>query len=77
MGDYFVLNRAGTRRTDRPRHSVNHVWSLPILKQQIVLKDLLRPGLRADPRLRRLLGVESDPPPSAAEWIARRCDRPS
>jgi hypothetical protein len=45
---------------------------LPILKQQIVLKDLLRPETKKDPRVSRLLGVESDPPRSVREWIAQR-----
>ncbi|MFI4941769.1 MAG: phytanoyl-CoA dioxygenase family protein [Burkholderiales bacterium] len=73
--DSMLYHRAGTNLTDRPRRAVNHVWSLPILKQQIVLKDLLRPGLRNDLRLRKLLGVESDPPRSVAEWIAQRRGR--
>jgi ectoine hydroxylase-related dioxygenase (phytanoyl-CoA dioxygenase family) len=74
--DSMLYHRAGTNTGTAPRRAVNHVWSLPIVKQQVVLPALLRPELWAsDPRLARLLGVESDPPRSVADWIASRRSR--
>jgi ectoine hydroxylase-related dioxygenase (phytanoyl-CoA dioxygenase family) len=70
--DSMLFHRAGINRGNTRRRAVNHVWSLPILKQQIVLPALLPERLGADARLARLLGFDSDPPRSVGEWIARR-----
>jgi ectoine hydroxylase-related dioxygenase (phytanoyl-CoA dioxygenase family) len=74
--DSMLYHRAGTNRGRGPRRAVNHVWSLPIIKQQIVLPGLVRAErVAAEPGLGRLLGFESDPPRSVAEWVAARRSR--
>jgi len=74
--DSMLYHRAGTNTGTAPRRAVNHVWSLPIVKQQIVLPAVLRPAIWAeDARLAKLLGAASDPPRSVAEWIAARRSR--
>lgn len=70
--DSMLFHRAGVNRSSGPRRGVNHVWSLPIIKQQIVLPGLLRAGLERDRRLAGLLGYDSDSPRSVREWIDRR-----
>jgi len=73
--DSMLYHRAGANRGRGPRRAVNHVWSLPIIKQQIALPAVVRPEWASDPRLSRLLGFESDPPRSVAEWIGSRRSR--
>jgi hypothetical protein len=75
--DSMLYHRAGSNRGAAPRRAVNHVYSLPILKQQIALPPLLDSRLAEDPRVALLLGFDSDPPRSVAEWIATRHARSS
>jgi ectoine hydroxylase-related dioxygenase (phytanoyl-CoA dioxygenase family) len=70
--DAMLFHRTGINRSNAPRRAVNHVWSLPILKQQIDLPALLPKKLAKDARLARLLGYDSDPPKSVGDWLARR-----
>ncbi len=71
--DSMLFHRAGTNRGPSRRRGVNHVWSLPILKQQIALPGLV-PDRLAPPGspLARLLGFESEPPRSVASWLESR-----
>lgn len=70
--DSMLFHRAGVNRSPRPRRAVNHVYSRAFLKQQVVLPRLLGDDFTRDPATRRLLGYDSDPPGSVAEWIASR-----
>ena len=42
MFDSMLFHRAGANRSGRPRRGLNHVYSLPFLKQQISLPRALR-----------------------------------
>jgi ectoine hydroxylase-related dioxygenase (phytanoyl-CoA dioxygenase family) len=70
--DAMLFHRTGTNVSGLPRRAVNHVWSLPIIKQQIVLPALLPEKFALDAKLSRLLGYESNPPSSVHEWLERR-----
>jgi ectoine hydroxylase-related dioxygenase (phytanoyl-CoA dioxygenase family) len=70
--DAMLYHRAGRNRSGGARRAVNNVYALPIVKQQIVLPALLAGRWSDDAVLARLLGYESDPPRSVAEYRARR-----
>ena len=58
----MVFHRAGENRSGRPRRAVNHVFSTPIIAQQISLPDALERQLREATRhWPRLLGYEVAP----------------
>jgi hypothetical protein len=73
--DSMLFHRAGINRSRSMRRGVNNVYSLPFLKQQIVLPALLKGKWSEDAWLRRLLGYESDPPRSPAEFRTLRSAR--
>ena len=73
--DSMLFHRAGANRSGRVRRAVNHVYSLPIIAQQIVLPDALGGRHRDDPALARLLGYDSTPARSVAAWREQRLAR--
>lgn len=73
--DSMLFHRAGNNRSKSARRAINNVFVLPILKQQIVLPAVLNGKWSNDPWLARLLGYDSDPPRSPAEFRARRANR--
>lgn len=75
MFDSMLFHRGGINRSSAVRRAINNVFVLPFLKQQIVLPALLNGKWSNDPWLRCLLGYESDPPLSPAEFRARRANR--
>jgi ectoine hydroxylase-related dioxygenase (phytanoyl-CoA dioxygenase family) len=70
--DSMLYHRAGENNSGKLRRGINHVYSLPFLKQQIDLPWALGGKLSDDPFLRRLLGYESEPGTTALEWRQRR-----
>jgi hypothetical protein len=64
--------RGGVNTTDRPRRAVNHVYSIPLLRQQIDLPEALGETFAADSKLRKLLGYDVRTPRSVAEYLASR-----
>jgi ectoine hydroxylase-related dioxygenase (phytanoyl-CoA dioxygenase family) len=75
MFDSMLFHRAGENRSDRPRRAVNHVYSLPIIAQQISLPDALRGKYADDPARARLLGYDAAPAASVTAWRERRLAR--
>jgi ectoine hydroxylase-related dioxygenase (phytanoyl-CoA dioxygenase family) len=73
--DSMVFHRAGENRSDRPRRAINHVFSTPIIAQQISLPDVLDGKYAGDPALARLLGYDAAPARSVAAWRERRLAR--
>ncbi len=73
--DAMLFHRAGNNRTDRLRRAVNHVFTVPIIAQQISLPAALQGRHRERPELSRLLGYDSTPPASVEEWRQRRLER--
>jgi len=79
-GAYLILNSmlfhcAGVNRTEGPRRAINTVFTIPIIKQQIVLPPNLEGRYGNDPWLKRLLGFEVDSPRSLDAWFESRQSR--
>jgi ectoine hydroxylase-related dioxygenase (phytanoyl-CoA dioxygenase family) len=70
--DCMVFHSGGINVTDRARRAVNHVYSIPLLRQQIDLPDALGETFVTDGELRKLLGYDVRTPRSVAEYLAAR-----
>jgi ectoine hydroxylase-related dioxygenase (phytanoyl-CoA dioxygenase family) len=70
--DCMTFHSGGVNLTDRPRRAVNHVYSIPLLRQQIDMPSALGETLVTDGELRKLLGYEVRTPRSVAEYFADR-----
>jgi ectoine hydroxylase-related dioxygenase (phytanoyl-CoA dioxygenase family) len=73
--DSMVFHRASENRSGGPRRGVNHVFSVPIIAQQISLPDALQGKYADDPVLARLFGYHSAPARSVTAWRERRLAR--
>jgi hypothetical protein len=73
----MLYHRGGQNRSGRTRLGINHIFVLPLLKQQIDLPSALGGKFRNDPVLRRLLGYESAPAASAYLWRQAKISRAS
>jgi len=73
--DSMVFHRAGENRSGRPRRGVNHVFTTPIIAQQISLPDALGGRYADDPALARLFGYDVAPSRSVTAWRERRLAR--
>jgi ectoine hydroxylase-related dioxygenase (phytanoyl-CoA dioxygenase family) len=73
--DAMLFHRAGDNRSGRMRRAVNHVFSAPLIAQQISLPSALNGRYSDDPALSQLLGYDSAPAASVLEWRARRLRR--
>jgi ectoine hydroxylase-related dioxygenase (phytanoyl-CoA dioxygenase family) len=73
--DSMLFHRAGANRSGRVRRGVNHVFTVPIIAQQISLPAALGGRYADDPVLARLLGYEAEPASSATDWRERRLRR--
>jgi hypothetical protein len=73
--DSMVFHRAGENRSGKPRRAVNHVYTVPIVAQQISLPEALQGRYANEPALARLLGYESAPARSVTSWRERRLSR--
>jgi ectoine hydroxylase-related dioxygenase (phytanoyl-CoA dioxygenase family) len=69
--DAMCFHRGGVNRGTRPRRAINTLHGIPLLAQQVAFRD--REGL--DARLRRRLGLDYQPAPSADAWRAQRAAR--
>jgi ectoine hydroxylase-related dioxygenase (phytanoyl-CoA dioxygenase family) len=70
--DCMVFHSGGVNMTDRPRRAVNHVYSIPLLRQQIDLPSALGKRFVTGGELRKLLGYDVRTPRSVAEYLAGR-----
>jgi ectoine hydroxylase-related dioxygenase (phytanoyl-CoA dioxygenase family) len=73
--DSMVFHRAGVNTSGRMRRGINHVFALPILRQQISIPRSLKGRWSDDPRLARLLGYDSDTPDNVQEWRERQQEK--
>lgn len=73
--DAMLYHRAGENRSPRPRRAINHVFTIPILKQQIDLPRGLEGKFREDAEVARLLGYDSAVKASVREWRESRRGR--
>jgi ectoine hydroxylase-related dioxygenase (phytanoyl-CoA dioxygenase family) len=70
--DCMVFHSGGVNVTAKPRRAVNHVYSIPLIRQQIDLPSALGEGFVADGMVRKLLGYDVRQPRSVREFIASR-----
>jgi len=70
--DSMLLHRAGYNSSNQIRRGVNHIFSTPIMKQQYDFPAMLKGKFSDDPLLNRLLGYDSQVPPSIVEWRKNR-----
>jgi ectoine hydroxylase-related dioxygenase (phytanoyl-CoA dioxygenase family) len=70
--DSMIFHRAGDNSSGRIRRAVNHIFTLPLIQQQISLPDALRGRFSDDPHLRRLLGYEAPPGTSTLDWRTKK-----
>lgn len=74
--DGMLFHRGGDNTTDQPRRAINHVYTIPPIRQQIDLPSTLGDNFTADAGLRRLLGYDLRTPRSIAEFLqGRRSNR--
>jgi ectoine hydroxylase-related dioxygenase (phytanoyl-CoA dioxygenase family) len=66
--DAMLYHRSGENRSGRVRRSVNHIFTLPLIKQQISLPKVLRGKFSDDPFLRKFLGYETESGESVHQW---------
>jgi ectoine hydroxylase-related dioxygenase (phytanoyl-CoA dioxygenase family) len=70
--DGMLFHSGGVNRTAVPRRAVNHVYTLPFIKQQIELPALLDGKYRDDEYLARLLDYGNEPVRSVSAYYDRR-----
>lgn len=66
--DAMVYHRTGVNRSPRTRRAVNHIYTLPLVKQQISLPKALGGKFSDDPFLGRFLGYETETADSVQHW---------
>jgi ectoine hydroxylase-related dioxygenase (phytanoyl-CoA dioxygenase family) len=66
--DAMVYHRAGENKSSRLRRAVNHIYTLPLIKQQISFPKMLGDKFQNDPELRRFLGYETETADSVQQW---------
>jgi ectoine hydroxylase-related dioxygenase (phytanoyl-CoA dioxygenase family) len=70
--DCMTFHRGGQNLSDRPRRAVNHVYTIPMMRQQIDLPTLLGENFVSDSQLRRLLGYDVRTPSNVADFFDSR-----
>jgi ectoine hydroxylase-related dioxygenase (phytanoyl-CoA dioxygenase family) len=70
--DCMLFHSGGVNRTAVPRRAVNHVYTLPFVRQQIELPALLGDGSAFPPEIARLLGYGNESVRSAEEYYRNR-----
>jgi ectoine hydroxylase-related dioxygenase (phytanoyl-CoA dioxygenase family) len=66
--DAMIYHRAGENKSPRLRRAVNHIYTLPLIKQQISFPKMLGDKFQNDPELRRFLGYETETADSVQDW---------
>jgi ectoine hydroxylase-related dioxygenase (phytanoyl-CoA dioxygenase family) len=66
--DAMLFHRAGENTSGVTRRAINHIFTLPLINQQISLPDALGGRHSDDAFLRRLLGYETKAPGSTQAW---------
>lgn len=73
--DSMLYHRGGYNRSAKPRRAVNHMYCLPLIKQQISLPKILQGKFSDDPFLSKFLGYTSEPDGSVSEFRKARLAR--
>jgi ectoine hydroxylase-related dioxygenase (phytanoyl-CoA dioxygenase family) len=73
--DSMLFHRAGSNRSGNVRRAVNHMYTVPILKQQYDFAQNLGSRAEMTPDLAQLLGCTSQVPSSDRAWREARTKR--
>jgi hypothetical protein len=71
----MTYHRAGVNRSGRVRRGLNHVYTIPLIKQQISIPNVLGSSTSVEARLRPVLGYGSESAESPQAWRHRRLAR--
>jgi ectoine hydroxylase-related dioxygenase (phytanoyl-CoA dioxygenase family) len=70
--DPMLYHRAGVNRSDQVRRSLNHIYTVPMIQQQISLPNMLAGKFSDDPFLRMFLGYDTETGHSVRQWRTRK-----
>jgi ectoine hydroxylase-related dioxygenase (phytanoyl-CoA dioxygenase family) len=70
--DSMLFHRAGRNASNHTRRAVNHVYAVPLLKQQIDLPEYLAGKYSDDEFYRKLLGYDTQAPRSDEQFKQKR-----
>jgi ectoine hydroxylase-related dioxygenase (phytanoyl-CoA dioxygenase family) len=70
--DAMLFHRSGTNHSQIVRRAVNHIYTLPLIKQQISFPRMLNGKFSDDPFLRYFLGYDSETGDSVQSWRERK-----
>ena len=70
--DSMIYHQAGYNRSNQVRRAIAHIYTLPLIKQQISYPQLLRGLYEDDPVLNKLLGYDSEPPENVLKYREER-----
>jgi len=70
--DAMVFHRAGTNSSPNTRRAVNHIFTAPFILQQISFPKMLGDRFGDNPRLRKMLGYESQIPDDVTAWRSEK-----
>jgi ectoine hydroxylase-related dioxygenase (phytanoyl-CoA dioxygenase family) len=66
--DSMVYHRSGHNSSGHTRRAVNHIYALPLIKQQFSLPKIFGGRYADDPLLRRLIGYDSETAEGVQQW---------
>jgi len=69
--DSMLLHRAGHNVSGKIRRGINHVYTIPLLKQQVDIPAALKGRYSDQPKLAQLLGYTSQVQPNVKAWPDR------
>jgi ectoine hydroxylase-related dioxygenase (phytanoyl-CoA dioxygenase family) len=73
--DSMLYHRSGHNTSGRARRALNHMYTLPLIKQQISFPKILKGRFSDDPFLGKFLGYESESEESVVEFREKRLGR--
>lgn len=73
--DAMLFHRTGDNTSGRVRRAVNHIFTLPLIKQQISIPRMLRGKFRDDPFLRTCLGYAFETGESVQHWREHKLEQ--
>jgi ectoine hydroxylase-related dioxygenase (phytanoyl-CoA dioxygenase family) len=73
--DSMLFHRGGVNRTIGVRRAINHMYTLPLIRQQISFPSMLQGKYRDHPFLRKFLGYEAEAAASVVDFRKIRLAR--
>ena len=73
--DAMLYHRAGANSSESKRRALNHLYTLPFLKQQISIPEALQGKFSEEDFLSKFLGYQSEPGKSVTQWRTAKIER--